>query len=163
MKLTIDGHVYELVVGAESVTIGDRTFDYRIEGEGAQTTVIVAGKRLKVHRWSGGDGEAPDQVNVDGKVYDVTVEGAARAASRPSVKKAKAPAVAGAVTALMPGRVVRLAVDTGQQVEVGDVLLVLEAMKMENEIRAEAAGTVASVAVQAGASVAAGDTLLVIE
>jgi biotin carboxyl carrier protein len=63
----------------------------------------------------------------------------------------------------MPGRVVRLAVETGQKVEVGDVLLVLEAMKMENEIRAEAAGSVASVAVQAGASVAAGDTLLVIE
>jgi biotin carboxyl carrier protein len=63
----------------------------------------------------------------------------------------------------MTGRIVRIDVETGDEVSEGDVLLVIEAMKMENEITAPVSGTVKEIDVSAGARVSEGDTLLVIE
>ncbi|HZX46742.1 MAG TPA: biotin/lipoyl-containing protein, partial [Clostridia bacterium] len=71
-----------------------------------------------------------------------------------------APAGAQTITAPMPGTVLDVKVKEGQSVKQGDVLVILEAMKMENEIFAPADGTVASVNVSAGASVNAGDVLV---
>ncbi len=70
---------------------------------------------------------------------------------------------AGAVTAPMPGIIIEYRVKDGDKVAPGDVLLVLEAMKMQNEIKAEKAGTVSSVGFNQGDSVHKGDLLLVIE
>ena len=67
------------------------------------------------------------------------------------------------VKAPMPGRVTQVAVRPGDQVKAGDPLLVIEAMKMENEFRASVSGTVTDVRAQAGQAVNAGDVLLVIE
>lgn len=67
---------------------------------------------------------------------------------------------AGMVKALMPGRIVRLNVTKGQQVRKGDSLLVLEAMKMENEIQAAADGTVDEIFVEAGQTVDGGAELV---
>ena len=66
------------------------------------------------------------------------------------------------LVAPLPGRIVHVAVKPGDRVEKGDTLLVIEAMKMENEFKASAAGTVAEVRVQPGQAVNAGDVLLVI-
>jgi biotin carboxyl carrier protein len=66
------------------------------------------------------------------------------------------------VVAPMPGRVVKLLVSTGEQVAARQGLVVVEAMKMENELRAPRAGTVTEVAVAAGASVDAGTLLVVV-
>ncbi len=63
------------------------------------------------------------------------------------------------VRAYMPGRVVALLVEEGQEVEAGQGLLVLEAMKMENEIQAEYAGTVHRIMVEAGEPVEGGQAL----
>ncbi len=76
-----------------------------------------------------------------------------------------APAITGAgerVSAPMPGTILKVNVQNGQAVKEGDVLVVLEAMKMENEIMAPKAGTVTQVAVSKGASVNTGDVLVVI-
>ena len=70
---------------------------------------------------------------------------------------------AGAVTAPMPGIIVEYRVSQGDAVKAGDVVLVLEAMKMQNEIAAETAGKVATVPRKAGDEVLKGDVLLVIE
>jgi pyruvate carboxylase subunit B len=89
-----------------------------------------------------------------------------RAAAAPAPANA-APAVsangAGAVTAPMPGIIVEYRVTAGQAVKAGDVVLVLEAMKMQNEIAAEVAGKVATLTHKAGDEVLKGDVLLVIE
>ena len=78
---------------------------------------------------------------------------------------AAAPAVTGAgeaVNAPMPGTILKVNVSQGQAVKEGDVLCVLEAMKMENEIMAPKAGTVTQVVVAKGSSVNTGDALVVI-
>ena len=63
----------------------------------------------------------------------------------------------------MPGKVVLVEVEVGQVVAAGDGLIVLEAMKMENEFRAAAPGTVVEIRVEAGQAVNPGDVLVVIE
>ncbi len=72
---------------------------------------------------------------------------------------AAAPAGANSVIAPMPGTILDVKVSAGQAVKKGDVICVLEAMKMENDIPAPCDGVVASVNVQKGASVAANDVL----
>lgn len=89
---------------------------------------------------------------------------AAAPASAPKATPKKAgPAGAGAVKSPMPGTIHDVKVSEGQAVKAGDVLVILEAMKMENEIMAPKDGTVKSVNVSKGASVAAGDVLVVVE
>ena len=109
------------------------------------------------------------RVNVNGTVYEVAVElmdGAAPVAAAPAAA-APAPAaapVAGGekVSAPMPGTILDVRVSNGQTVKKGDILFILEAMKMENEIMAPCNGTIASVSVSKGAAVDSGALLCVI-
>ena len=108
------------------------------------------------------------RVNVNGTQYDITLEvleGEAAApapkaapAAAPAAPAAKAPAQA--INAPMPGTILAVNVKPGQAVKRGDVLVVLEAMKMENEIMAPNDGTVGTVNVAKGQSVQTGATLL---
>ena len=120
-------------------------------------------------------------ITVNGVAYEVEVEevdaqGAAPAApakaapaapkaAAPAAPKAapKAPVAAGAkVNAPMPGTILDVKVAQGQAVKKGQVLMILEAMKMENEIMCPQDGTVAQVNVSKGASVNSGDVLCVL-
>lgn len=117
-------------------------------------------------------------ITVNGNAYEVEIE-EVKAATAPAPKAAPAPAAAPApkaapaaapaasagdetVTAPMPGKIVKLVASVGQAVNAGDTLLILEAMKMQNEISAPKAGTVKSFAVNAGDSVKPGQTMVVI-
>ncbi len=84
------------------------------------------------------------------------------APAAPAAVPAAALASGEVVKAPMPGNILRINVAPGQKVEEGDVLIVLEAMKMENEIVATKSGTVAQVAVSKGAVVETGTPLVVI-
>ena len=111
-------------------------------------------------------------ITVNGTVYDVTVEegtglaAPVAAAPKAAPKAAPAPAAAPAggqgavkVNAPMPGKILSVKASAGQAVKKGEVLLILEAMKMENEVVAPQDGTVASINVAAGDSVEAGAVL----
>lgn len=80
----------------------------------------------------------------------------------PEAPKAAAPAGGFKVVSPLPGSVVKVAVEVGQEVKKGDLLLTLESMKMENSILAERDGKVTSVAVSAGQSVMQDDVLVVL-
>ena len=101
------------------------------------------------------------KVTVNGTAYEITLE----AIDAKDVKAAPAPAAAPAggesVTAPMPGNIVDVKVANGAQVKKGDVLIILEAMKMENEIMAPCDGTV-NVVVTKGSSVETGAVLCTI-
>lgn len=68
-----------------------------------------------------------------------------------------------AVNSPMPGTILKIFVSPGQKIRKGEVLIILEAMKMENEISAQADGTVSQVTVTKGASVSTGDLLITIQ
>ncbi len=113
-------------------------------------------------------------ITVNGVAYSVSVEetaagaapvAAAAPAAPAAPKAAPAPAAAGAagavsVKAPMPGNILDVKVSAGASVKAGDVLVILEAMKMENEILAPQDGTVASVNVNKGDTVNSGDVLV---
>lgn len=107
------------------------------------------------------------RVTVNGQTYNVLVEELAQAPVFPRVAaeeqdfKATPPQTENvAVTAPMPGVVQKIFVAAGQTVQKGEVLLVLEAMKLENEIVAPQAGTVKAVYVSEGTTVNTGDSLV---
>lgn len=119
------------------------------------------------------------KIYVNGQAYDVSVEevggspatvaAPAPVASAPRTAPAAAPAAVAApaptagatlIKAPMPGTILNVKVASGAAVKRGDVLLILEAMKMENEICAPADGRVAVVRVQTGQSVNTGDPLV---
>lgn len=115
------------------------------------------------------------RITVNGTAYDVAVEelgaGAAPvaaaapaapvAAAAPAPAAPAAPAAAGSieVAAPMPGKILNVKASVGTAVKKGDVILILEAMKMENDVVAPEDGTVASINVSAGDAVEAGDVL----
>ena len=121
-------------------------------------------------------------IKVNGNAYEVDIEevkaaapvakAAAKPAAAPAPAKpaapaaAPAPAVVGAgdtaINAPMPGKIVKLVAEAGKAVKKGDVVLILEAMKMQNEISAPADGTLKSINVAAGQSVKPGEVLAVI-
>ena len=108
------------------------------------------------------------RVNVNGTVYEVELEemtGAPAAApvAAPAPSAAAAPAAGGeTVTSPMPGTILSVNVAAGDAVKRGQVLMILEAMKMENEIMCPCDGTVASVSVTKGAAVESGTLLCTI-
>jgi len=117
-------------------------------------------------------------VKVNDKSYTVEIEKekepqitkvakpAPKPAAAPAAKPAAAPAgtaSASAIKAPLPGNVVKILVSAGQAVKRGETLLVMEAMKMENNIMAEKDGTVKAIYVEVGRTVALGDALVEIE
>jgi len=102
-------------------------------------------------------------VEVDGEAYHVRVRGVAGAAAATApATSPRPPAGDGLVQAPMQGMVVKVKVAPGDPVKLGDVVVVLEAMKMQNDIPATASGTVREVFVREGTIVAANDALLTI-
>jgi biotin carboxyl carrier protein len=113
-------------------------------------------------------------ITVNGVAYSVSVEetsaGAAPVAAPAAAPKAAAPAAkpaapaaaqgATAVKAPMPGNILDVKVKAGDSVKAGDILVILEAMKMENEIVAPTDGTVAAINVNKGDTVNSGDVLV---
>ena len=166
------------------ITVGKDLYQIEMDRSGESYQVTVNGRPFQVKAVAGGfaiggtthavkvtrrEGEAV-QAEVDGKLVDALILDVAKAAPKraeaaPTAPAAAPSAKAGQTTLLapMPGKIVKVLVAVGQAVKVGQPLLVLEAMKMQNEIPAPMAGVVREVRAREGQSVLASDVLLVLE
>jgi biotin carboxyl carrier protein len=146
-SLTMDGTTYKIVVDGNSILVNGQPFVVGFEGG----RVLVDGTTYDVAL-------EDDRAIIGGIAYALGVEGLgeesvrSRAASGP-------PAGEGSVTAIMPGKIIRVLVAEGEPVADGDVICILEAMKMENELKAPKAGTIKVLYVQPGQDVETGAVL----
>jgi len=102
-------------------------------------------------------------VLVDGQPFRVEIQDEQERRLRAAAGKGAARAAKRTVAAPMPGKVVKLLVKPGDAVKAGDGVIVVEAMKMENELKAPAPGTVKEIRVAEGKAVGAGEVLVVVE
>jgi len=164
-SLTLDGTAYKIVVDGNSILVNGQPFvvgfDEGGPAYGAGRPAYSAGRVLV-------DGTPYDvtleanRAVVGGISYDLAVEGLEQ--ERRSPRPAAAVVVGeGAVMAIMPGKIIRVLVAQGDRVAEGDVVCILEAMKMENELKAPKAGIVQVLHVQPGQDVEMGAVLAEIE
>ena len=156
--LTLESVEYPVVAEGDTITVDGRPFAVEVTGDG---TVLVDGIAYDVAL----EGET---ATVGEESYAVQVSGLAMTAAAPSATPSgsAAPVVeagSGAVLAIMPGKIIRVMVEVGQQVEEGKPVCVLEAMKMENELYARQSGSVQAVHVKPGDDVEKDQVLVEIE
>jgi len=146
-RVMVDGHAHLV----DAARIGNLGLSLLRAGDGASRDIQIS------------PGSSPGEVLVrlDGRSVTVLVDG--RRTGRASADGGTHSRGEQSVVAPMPGRVVRLLVARGDDVAARQGVVVVEAMKMENELRSPKAGRVKEVAVTAGASVEAGRVLIVIE
>ena len=143
---------YRLAIGEQTIDV-----DARRIADGLYSLLIDGVS----HVADVGPGKRGTRVEVEGATYHVEVEEHGRHLTR---TRGGVGATGGTqtITAPLPGKITHVAVAPGDRVERGDTVVVIEAMKMENEFKAVAAGTVTEVRVQPGQAVNPGDVLVVI-
>jgi biotin carboxyl carrier protein len=179
-NITIDGKPYnvELITNVGgcpfSAKVNDKPYEVEFLGEfeaAALLSIRVHGKVYEV-KLNKVDRKNPFPIKVNDVPFKAELKPATRRlisktskalASVSIVKPSKRAVIEGAVTAPMAGKIVSVLVKDGDSVNVGDVLCVLEAMKMENEITATKAGTVHEVKVSEGMPVNEGEALVIIK
>jgi biotin carboxyl carrier protein len=163
-------------------TICEAQFEVEVRQQGSRVIATVGDRSYELELTRAGEQEFL-MLN-DGKVFDCRVDGQLKsgaavevtiAANRYAVtvldpKRLRSSLGSGAhgegaarIVAPLPGKVVRVLVEAGQQVDAGQGVLVVEAMKMQNEMKAPKAGAIVSLNVEVGATVNGGDLLAVIE
>jgi biotin carboxyl carrier protein len=156
--LALENIEYPVVAEGDTITVNGRPFAVEI----VDGTVLVDGIAYDVALE--GDtatvGEESYTVHVSGLA--MTAGASALAPSGPAVSPVTE-AGAGAVLAIMPGKIIRVLVEVGQQVEEGESVCVLEAMKMENELHARQPGVVQAITVRPGDDVEKDQVLVEIE
>jgi biotin carboxyl carrier protein len=150
-SLTLDDATYKIVVDGNSFLVNGQPFVVGFDAD----QVLVDGTPYDVKL-------EDDKAVVSGIAYGLSVVGLEEERAGPKAAAAVA-ASEGAVTAIMPGKIIRVQVAEGDAVEEGDVICILEAMKMENEMKAPMAGVVKVVYAQPGQDVETGAVLAEIE
>ncbi len=145
-RLSVDGVSWEV----DCVRISDRTYSLLLDGTAYEVDFVK--------------GVSPYAVRVKGEIHDIEVLTEREKRLKAFTKKAET-GVEGrqVITSPMPSKVVRLLVAVGDEVNLGDGVIVVEAMKMENELRASGPGTVREIRAKEGDAVGGGQILLVIE
>ena len=170
--VTIGGRSYEVEVRGDSVVVDGHEYPVKVRDEGGYVQVTAGGVPYRVQLPPAGQRESGMAVLVDYRPFTVEYDGplgsragqrAPRLAATGTTAATARAGVKGGVAAQIAGRVLSVKVKAGDAVKQGDVLLILEAMKMENEVKAPADGVVKEVLVAEGARVADGETMVVIE
>lgn len=153
-KLMLDGAPYEIERQGNLLLVDGQEFSCTIKGN----SVTVQGNTHTVEI-------SGNTVTVDGIAYPFEALGHAKQKMEKTRKTAtfSAAGQADAVTAIMPGLVVKVLKKEGDRIEVGDVVLILEAMKMQNELRANKSGVIKKLNVREGESVEMRQILATIE
>ena len=154
----------EVSLDADVVTAGGMTTVAHVtELEGTPVRMVTIGD--EVHRVVARRGPTRGRYTLwlDGFRYEVEALDERSRAIRELSGASAGPSGPAPLVAPMPGMIVRVAVQVGDQVQAGQGLVVMEAMKMENELRATSAGTVKAVLAQAGTAVEKGAVLLELE
>ncbi len=145
-RLSVDGAIWEV----DYVPISDRSCSLLIDGFPCEVDLITSSN--------------PYTIRVQGEVHEVEVlterERRLKAVTR---KAAEGSGGRQVIAAPMPSKVVKLLVAVGDQVKAGDGVIVVEAMKMENELRVTGPGTVKEIRAKEGEAVGGGQALVVIE
>ncbi|HEX4003043.1 MAG TPA: biotin/lipoyl-containing protein [Candidatus Acidoferrales bacterium] len=134
---SVEADAIEVATGIYSILIGGASFEVRLEPDAAGLRVAISGREyaVRIHdprQWRRNRGAAAE------------AEGSQR------------------VVAPMPGKVIRVLVKAGETVEAGKGILVVEAMKMQNEVRSPKSGKVERILVSEGQTVGAGDALAIV-
>ncbi len=133
----VGAEIVEVGPGVYSVLDGERSLEVRVIANGAGYAVYAGGRRFEVELFDPRD--------------------------RKSASAANARQGPQSVTAPMPGKVIRTLVEAGAEVAAGEGLVVVEAMKMQNEIKSPKTGRVVELRARAGVTVNAGDVLVVVD
>jgi len=152
-RLVLEGVPYEIERKGDLLLVDGQEFSWSVKGD----TVNVAGNAHTVQVQG-------NSASVDGIAYSIEAQGL----EEPQPGKARKTAMAhhddvGVITAVMPGLVIKINKKEGERVEAGEVVIILEAMKMQNELHAKRAGIVKQINVKQGESVEMRQVLAIIE
>ncbi len=158
--VTIGERTFEVLIGSEGVSVDGRSVDTdlsTLDGTPVRgLSLDGASHRIVAHRL----GKGAWGLNVSGRRVETEVVDERTRAIRELTGAAAGAAGPKPIKAPMPGLVVKIEVAEGDEVQPGQGVVIVEAMKMENELKAEAAGVVASVHVSAGDTVEKGQVLV---
>ena len=164
LNITLEGNTHALEIISDSnqcyrVVLEDRTIEADVLplGDGSYS-VISSGKHelIDIDRQD----EEHYRIHIHGQTLSVRVQDPRRVTSAGHVNADEGPLV---ISTSMPGRVVRLLVQEGDEVEAGTGVIVIEAMKMQNELKVSRDGRVSAILVKEGQAVEAAEALLRIE
>jgi biotin carboxyl carrier protein len=153
--LKLEGQPYEIERRGDLMIVNGVEFPYSIK-EGV-VTISGTPKPVKI--------TAPTTVEVDGIGYAIEATGLDEPKTTKSRKAASAGAAeeAGAVTAIMPGLIIKILKNEGDHVDAGETVMILEAMKMQNELTAKTSGVIRQMNVKQGENVEMRQVLCVVE
>jgi biotin carboxyl carrier protein len=162
--VTVDEQVFEVDLTAQGVSVNGRVIDVELSAIPGTSVrrLSVKGKSHTLHV-AADQGKGEWDLHLDGERYQVTVEDERTHAIRAMTGSSNVAHGPKSVRAPMPGLVVRVQVTAGDEVRAGQGVLIIEAMKMENELRAESPGRVSKVHAQPGQPVEKGAVLIEFE
>jgi len=165
-SVSVNGDSFEIEIDGENVRVGDTTARARIldlDGAPSPLRMLTIGEAVHRVQLRPGDSRGRYTLWIDGFRFEVDALDERMRAIRELSAATARPTGPAPLVAPMPGMIVRVNVGEGDTVQVGQGLVVMEAMKMENELRAAAGGTVKRVHVAPGTAVEKGALLLEME
>lgn len=152
---------FELFRDADNISINGESVQQRFEAlETNHYQLTIGRKRFDILDFGYDASRNVHRIAVDGNLMNIEIDDEKSLLLKAMAAKTSGSKSSSIIAAPMPGRIVKVLVEQGATVEHGQGVVILEAMKMENELRAQTTGTVQLVKVQSGQTVEKGDILM---